>query len=320
MLSPLRDQDLLVFSLSNGGVVDLRSCEQAGISPDKLRWLADSGRWQLVYPRTYVAFSGPVPYDLRLRAAVLYGGEGVALSHETAGAEHGLCSRPDRVHIVVPYRREVAGQPGLVIHRSRTISSRWIAASHPPRTTIERTVLDLLADKGTANAALGLVGDAIRTRRTSAERLRDALHAAPCTRWRRVVLDALPDVAAGAHSPLELRDAELRRKHKLPAGRRQAGRRNTGTEYLDVLIEPYGVHIELDGRLGHDRATEQWRDMRRDNRSEVAGLRHLRYGWADVIDRPCEVAIEQAMVLRQQGWTGEFVRCRSCPKPLPEGL
>jgi hypothetical protein len=42
--------------------------------------------------------------------------------------------------------------------------------------------------------------------------------------------------------------------------------------------------------------------MRRDNRSEVMRLRELRYGWADMVDKPCEVAIEQAVILRQQGW------------------
>jgi hypothetical protein len=60
--------------------------------------------------------------------------------------------------------------------------------------------------------------------------------------------------------------------------------------------------------------------MRRDNRSEIAQLRHLRYGWADVVDRPCAVAMEQALVLRQQGWDGEFVRCPACPPEEPEGL
>jgi hypothetical protein len=85
-----------------------------------------------------------------------------------------------------------------------------------------------------------------------------------------------------------------------------------GTEYLDVVIDEWALHIELDGRLGHDRAREVWRDMRRDNASQVRGIAHLRYGWADIIDRPCAVAEEQARVLRQQGWPGRFVPCRAC--------
>jgi hypothetical protein len=39
-----------------------------------------------------------------------------------------------------------------------------------------------------------------------------------------------------------------------------------------------------------------------------------------VVDRPCAVAMEQALVLRQQGWDGKFVRCTACPPEEPEGL
>lgn len=318
MLNPLRDADLLNFSLR--AIVGLDDCRAAGITDDKLQWLVASGRWQHLHPRTFATFSGPVPYDFRLRAALLYAGSGAALSHQTAGAMHGICQRPDSIHLLVRYERDADDQPGLVVHRSRTLTDAEVNASPLAHTTIERTVLDLLPLQRSATAALGLVGDAIRTRRTSAERIRAALLNAPCTKWRRVVRDALPDVAAGAQSPLEIRDAQLRRRHGLPQGTRQARRGGAGVEYLDVLIEPFGIHIELDGRLGHDRAVEQWRDMRRDNRSELARLRHLRYGWADVMDRPCDVAIEQAIVLRQQGWNGEFRRCRTCPKELPAGL
>jgi len=184
----------------------------------------------------------------------------------------------------------------------------------PRRTRIERTVLDLLAGRPTADAALGLVADAIRNRSTTPDRLRAALEQRPRTRWRRIIDDALPDLSRGAQSPLEIRDARLRRVHGLPEGQRQVRRLRDGTEYLDVVIEEFGLHVELDGRLGHDRAREIWRDMRRDNASEVRGLAHLRYGWADLTDRGCEVAGEQARVLRRRGRRGKFRRCPRCPR------
>jgi very-short-patch-repair endonuclease len=178
-------------------------------------------------------------------------------------------------------------------------------------------VLDLLAEVPTATGALALVADAIRGRRTTPENLRIALGERRRTRWRTVILAALPDLRAGAQSALELRDAEIRRRHGLPAGARQVRRQVDGTQYLDVVSEEWQLHVELDGRLGHDRAREIWRDMRRDNRSELLGYRHLRYGWADLIDRGCEAALEQAEVLRQQGWPGQMTRCPRCP-PLCE--
>jgi hypothetical protein len=301
-------------SLDAFGAVSLADCIAGGLTPRRANWLVKSGRWQSPFPRVYVTFSGPLPPETIHVAALLYAGEGAALSHESAGALWRLCPTPPKVHLVVPYHRQVAEQVALELHRSRTLGPEDIHPTlKPMRTRIERTVLDLLAEKQSADAALGLVGDAIRSRATNVDRLRDALRQKPSARWRKVVLQALPDVGAGAHSPLELRDAALRRRHGLPSGTRQAGRLADGTEYLDVVIEEFGVHIELDGRLGHDRTRERWRDMRRDNRSEVARMRHLRYGWADVVDRPCEVASQQAEVLRQQGWPGPFRRCPSCP-------
>jgi hypothetical protein len=283
------------------------------MTDERIRWLVESGRWQSPFPRVFVAFSGPIPLLTLQYAALLYAGAGAVLSHESAGSLWRLCAPPNAIHVTVRYPRQVEDRPGLVLHRSRNVIDLDIhPARSPLRTRIERTVLDLLADKRTADEALGLVADAVRDRATTTERMRSALIRRPTTRWRRVILEALPDVNAGAHSALEIRDAKLRRRHGLPMGTRQFRRQTDGSEYLDVLIEEWQLHVELDGRLGHDRARERWRDMKRDNRSEVQQLRHLRYGWADLLDRPCEVAAEQALILRQQGWRGAFRRCAGC--------
>jgi hypothetical protein len=309
------------LAAATGGAISRDECRTAGLTDEQLKWLLESGRWQLPYPRVFVTFSGPVPVETRQFAALLYAGSGSVLSHDTAGRCWRLSAESPQIHVLTTFGRQVDDQPGLVLHRSRTISEADVHPTFVPRrTTIDRTVLDLLASKETAAAALGLVSDAIRGRLTDAERIRQAIEAKPKTRWRRVVLDALPDLRAGARSVLELLDARMRRAHGLPAGKRQVGRRADGTEYLDVVVEEYDLHVELDGRMGHDDATGTWRDMRRDNRSERERKRHLRYGWADMYDRPCEVAIEQGVILRQQGWGGQFKRCRNCPPTLPPGL
>lgn len=316
MLNPLRDPNLLTLGSESAGAVSLYECRAVGLTYERIRWLVETGRWQSPLPRVYINFSGPVPLETMHYAALRYAGNGAALSHESAGALWRLCRTPPAIHLTVPYAREVDEQRGLMLHRSRTLNTSALhPALLPTRTTIERTVMDLLATKRNADAALGLVADAVRSRQTTPDRLREVIGVLPKTRWRRVMLDALPDLKAGAHSPLELRDAAMRRRHGLPQGTRQAHWMADGAEYLDVVIEEYGVHIELDGRLGHDAARESWRDMRRDNRSEVAGMRHLRYGWADMVDRPCELAAQQAQVLNQQGWTGSLRRCRNCPQP-----
>jgi very-short-patch-repair endonuclease len=51
-----------------------------------------------------------------------------------------------------------------------------------------------------------------------------------------------------------------------------------------------GVVVELDGHLGHDSTGGKFRDMDRDNAVAVGGRFVLRFGWADVHERPCGVA------------------------------
>lgn len=126
-----------------------------------------------------------------------------------------------------------------------------------------------------------------------------------------MVAPTLDDVAAGAHSLLELlylRDVE--RRHGLPRGRRQRPVQRGGQrEWTDVSYDEYATLVELDGRLGHSEVAEAWRDMRRDNAAALAGEAALRYGWADVTGRPCEAAGEVGAVLRSRGWTGLPRRC-----------
>jgi hypothetical protein len=79
--------------------------------------------------------------------------------------------------------------------------------------------------------------------------------------------------------------------------------------WSDVRYTSYATVVELDGRVGHAEYEGRFRDMRRDNLCVVAGEAPLRYGWADVTERPCQVAAEVAAVLAQRGWAG---RARPC--------
>jgi hypothetical protein len=300
-----------------GPVATIDELRLAGLTAEQAEWQVTSGRWQRPFRGVYLTFSGKVPQPLLFEAATKYAGGGSALSHGTAASLHGFFKAPGAIHLTVPYQRKVVKQPGLVVHRSQTLRAEHIIGD-PPKTTVERTVLDVLDTLPDAEKALAFVAGAVRSRRTTSNRLREALVESPRTKWRKVCLEALPEVGRGAHSLLELKDGAIRKRHGLPRGKRQVRRDANGTEYLDVVIEEWRLHTELDGRLGHEEANEIWRDMRRDNSSEVLQLRHLRYGWADVVHRPCQVAIEQAIVLRQQGWRGRFKCCPDCPPKLPE--
>jgi hypothetical protein len=316
-----RTPALQALADANFGVVHLDDCRAHDVSDEVISWLVESGRWQSPFPRTYVVFSGPIPRITVEQAALRYAGEGATLCGLSAGAKWNLCPTPELIHVGIAYEREVEDQPGLKIHRSRVLREEDVhPAKAPRRLRIEPTVVQMLSGAPTATAALALVAGAVGSRQTTAERLAAAIRERTQIRWRRQALEALPDVRAGAHSVLELLDARLRRRHGLPPGERQFRRDRKGVEYLDVVIREFRLHVELDGRLGHEKFLERLRDMRRDNASELGQMRHLRYGYADMYDRGCEAMIEQAVILRQQGWTGRFRRCRRCPVVVPPDL
>jgi very-short-patch-repair endonuclease len=283
----------------------------AGMSVGAIRSRLDGGRWQALFRSTYATFSGPVPRDCLLWAAVLYAGDGAVVSHESAAELVGLADQPSELlHVTVATERKVRRAAGIVVHRS----NRAIIARHPlrtpPQTRIEETVVDLTQVSATLEEAIGWAARACGRRLTRPDRIREGLTARKKVRWREELLATLTDVASGAQSSLELRYLrDVERAHRLPRGSRQhAVRRPGGQWYDDVRYARFGVTVELDGRAAHpDEA--RWRDMRRDNAAAVDGRRVLRYGWTDVAGQPCAVAAQVATVLRASGWTGMARRC-----------
>jgi hypothetical protein len=209
--------------------------------------------------------------------------------------------RPGRVKI-----------PGVVIHRSNAILRTRHPAILPPCTRVEDTVLDLIDVAPTFDDAYAWICRAIGRRRTTADRIRNAMDARKKMRWRREIALALGDAEAGALSVLEYRYVHrVERPHGLPVARRQARiRHGTSNRYLDNLYEEFGVCVELDGTAAHP-ADEQWRDKRRDNTNTVSGIVTLRFGLLDLGDRRCETTSAVATLLRRHGWTGSLRACGS---------
>ena len=203
----------------------------------------------------------------------------------------------------------------MVIHRSRGLVAEWQPLWHLPRTSVEDTVLDLIAAARSFDDAYGRIAAAVGRRLTTPELLGKALATRSRMRWRGWITAALQDAADGVHSPLERHYVHGReRAHGLPAARRQARRRDdSGTRYLDNLYEDYGVCAELDGAVAHP-AEGRWRDTHRDNANLLQKVRTLRYGWPDITEHRCRTAAEVATVLRGHGWTGTLRPCGPvCP-------
>jgi predicted transcriptional regulator of viral defense system len=298
-----------------GGIISRRQALRAGVSENTIDGRLRSGAWQQLHHGVYATFTGEPPRRAWLWAAALRSGPGAALSHQTAAELFQLTDTPSPlIHVTIPAGRRVRGVAGIRVHRS----SRIMIARHPsllpPRTRVEETVVDLTQTARTFDEAFHWLCHACGSRCTTAERLGVAVGDRKHLRRRDALLQALAAIGDGVHSNLEYRHVRgVERPHGLPVPRRQAriaiGR---GHRYLDNLYEEFGVAVELDGRAAH-LAGDRWRDVHRDNASAGLGIITLRYNWADVTERACDVAAEIAAVLHQRGWPGRPHPCgRTC--------
>ena len=305
------------------GVVSREQARDAGFTDKAIDWRLRSGSWQRLHRGTYATFTGPLPREAKLWAAVLSVGPGAVLSHETAAEVHGLIDKPIRqTHISVPHGQQTGRRrkiSGVTIHRSRCLVPEWQPPWQLPRTTVEDTVLDLIAAARTFDDAYGWISSAVGRRLTSPRSLGKALAARSKMRWRGWITAAIEDAADGVHSPLERNYVHgVERAHGLPKARRQAKRRHgSGTRYLDNLYEKYGVCVELDGVAAHP-AEGRWRDTHRDNANLLQETRTLRYGWPDATVHRCQTAIQIARILSRRGWKGTLLPCSpACPASGP---
>lgn len=307
------DTSLTSLSLLQGRCLSRAQALTTGLTDEQLDGHVAARRWQRLHPGVYVIFSGPLPYVTRVWGALLYAGEGAAAaSHETAAWLAGLLEQPPPlVHVTVPANRRISEQPGLRIHYSRRLEECTHPARQPTQTRIEETVLDLVEKALRVDDVVGLLTRACQRRLTTAARLRDSARGRKKLRWRRLIDEVLTDVVAGVQSPLERRFfRDVERAHGLPRGERnlaegQPGRRR----YRDVRYRKYVTLVELDGSAAHP-AEEREADQLRDNDVvEQEGAAPLRYGWAPVAGRPCQVAGQLARVLRRRGWKGRPRRC-----------
>jgi hypothetical protein len=282
-----------------------------------IKFRVRSGRWRQIHPGVYATFSGHLTRRTRLWAAVLSAGPGAALSHETAAELHRLADKPaETIHLTVPAGRRVSAVEGACLHRSARAAEAVLEGSQPPRTRVEETVLDLTQTAKTFDDVCGWVTRAIARELTDETRLDAAMKARQRLRWRHDLEQLIAAAAGGDHSVLEFRyHRDVERAHGLPESVRQVAftTRNGRRGRRDRVYEPYGLVIELDGRLAHS-PEDQWKDKSRDNAAAADGKQSLRYGWSQVKWQPCQTAAEVARVLRRRGWRG---RPRPCSPGCP---
>jgi hypothetical protein len=289
------------------GVVSRRQVLAAGGDDLLIARKLRRREWARVHPGVYVDHTGPLTWEQRAWAAVLYAAP-AALAGRSALRAHRVRGHESHkeIHVAIRHGRQVRPRPGLRIERLHDFARVALLNLSPPRVRVEHALVRVASTAPTDDLAVAVLADGCQSRRTTAARLAAELEASARLPRRGLLRAIVGDVASGALSVLERRYlVDVERAHGLPHGRRQ---QPEGRVQRDVDYPAQALLVELDGRLGHEWSADRWADLDRDLDAATAGRLTLRAGWGQVL-RPCRLARVVAAVLAARGWSGAPHAC-----------
>ena len=297
------------------GVIARRQVLELDGTPGDIERLVRRREWVRRMPGVFLDHTGRPTWLQRSWAGVLYYWP-AALTEDSclrmvAGPGWRRHDDAAAIRIAVDEDRKVASREGYLVRRVVGFDDKVQWNLGPPRIRVEEAALDVAARARTELDAIATLADICQSRRTTAQRILDALEQRRRLRRRAWLRDVLTDIADGTCSALEHGYlTRVERPHGLPTAHRQRpGRSVTGTLSRDVDYDPLPLVVELDGRLFHDSAGQRDRDLDRDLDAAVDGRRSVRLGWGQVFDRSCVTAGKIAALLTQRGWGKLPCRC-----------
>jgi very-short-patch-repair endonuclease len=276
--------DALVAELAarQHGVVTTDQLRARGVSRSAVARRLDAGRLHRIHRGVYAVGHRRLTFEGRCLAAVLACGEGAVVSHRGAGALWGLLlPSPRPIEVTVPGYGGRRKQPGIVIHRSTTLSTEQVTRRRGiPLTQPARTLQDLRRV---------LTGEQLRKATRRALDLRLDVGAA---------LDPEPDLT---RRKLERRFLRLCRSRSLPSPEVNA---RVGPYEVDFLWRDLSLIVETDGFRHHGNRAAFEADRARDSRLQALGYRVLRFTYRQVSEDPRAVVATLRDVMRASGGPG----------------
>jgi hypothetical protein len=302
------------------GVVARRQLTAAGVRGHDLQRMLRRRDLVRLHDGVFVDHTGVPTWVQRAWAGVLLAWP-AALTRDSAlraADGPGRSGRDDAlIHLAVDRHRAVRVPAGYRLHRTSDVDAKVMWNASPPRIRIEEALIDVAAATDDEFEAIATLADAIRSRRTTPDRIRHALDARSRVARRSFLRAVLTDLGQGTCSVLEHGYLTLvERPHGLPVAERQLLDSTNGPLYRDVAYA-VGQVVELDGRMWHDSPQQRDADLDRDLDAAVDRLGTVRLGWGQVFGRPCATALRVARLLRARGWAGSSMTCPACPEQRP---
>jgi very-short-patch-repair endonuclease len=282
------------------GVVARSQLLDLGFGPDSIKHRISKGRLHPLWRGVYAVGRPEVGQRGRWMGAVLSCGPEALLSHRSAAALWGIGSTTSVIEVVVP-RRVARRRPGIRVHRSSGLGPEHRRhVDGIPVTDLVSTLVDLASCviDGPLEKA---INEADRLDLIDPEELRAAVEPLRrrlgLPRLRRLLgCEALTDTG------LERRFLAVVRSAGLSEPETQA---MVNGYRVDFYWRGIGLVVEADGWRYHRTPGEQATDRRRDQTHAKAGLTTLRFGEAQIRDRPDEVRKTLVAVAGRLSRSGE---------------
>ncbi|MEV4539123.1 DUF559 domain-containing protein [Asanoa sp. NPDC049518] len=204
-------------------------------------------------------------------------------------------------HVTVGRRSAVRSRGWLIVHHCNE-PPQSVGRNGLTVTGLERSLVDAWAWLPKDHRRAPIIA-AVNGRLTTAQRVGDALVAAPKLAGRAELRQVLAKLAAGCRSPLEIwGDDHVFTAPGMPAFARQVPIRLDGyTTYLDIFHEATRVNFELDGASVHGGTRQREIDLRRDAALAARGILAVRFSHARLTREPEAVRREVWTILRNRG-------------------
>lgn len=233
-----------------GRVIGRRQALAGGLTVEAWRWHRQAGRSQELLPGVVVMHTGIPTFEEKVQAAVIYGGDGAAVSGDALLhlIEPRRTTEPEVIDVAVAESCQVAASGFFRPHRCSRLDELVHPARLPRQLRVAPGVLHAASWARSDRAAEWRVAAAVQKRLVTVPQLRTALVSLPRLKRRASIRLVLDDVELGAHARTELDLLALCRRNGLPLpDRLQLKVRADGVRYLDAWWEKQRVVAEIDG-------------------------------------------------------------------------
>ncbi len=285
---------LVRMAAAQYGLLSTIQLQRSGHTPDAIRHLVASGRFQRLSRRVLALPGADSTYERTLLAACLET-SGVA-SHRSALRIHRLRSVDEEIEVTIPKGRR-SRFDGAIIHRSVDICPSDVDISEGGLrvTSLSRSLVDSglvfpehevrrMVDHAITDGIVGRRQLWILRRRV-AKQGRNG-----CGILGRVLL-SLPKVSELLESGPEVLLARIIHEYRLPEPWYQHPVVHAGRTFrLDAAYPRVKAFIEVDGSAWHSSPDQIAADDGRQNSLVAAGWRPIRFTYSDLRDHPSRVA------------------------------